>query len=590
METMFLVAGLAVAGLVGIAAAFYFSIRSGNRRDKRLRSAGAGRAGAARRPGGRTSTVRSDLTRPDLNGHPRRAANGSGPITTFRPAASPKTYRPKADTGPDPVANFDQMPAGDRRTTAGAAVTRGGNGRPGTRAAAPVAAGRADDRQAPSDDPWPGDAEPASSWPDDSWPDDPIPGDATATDPKLGTAARGASETRPTARMAKPRRRVGFRKGADLDEELWPAESFGGVSDEQFWDDLASDKPLATTARTAQQDPPSKNRLSAPAPGSGLISGATGLDTGPATDPQAVQAQADNRKRDERGSGGARRGTYPAPRTAPDPAAERTAIQPAYAATQPAYSAAQPAYSAAQPAHSAAQPAHSATQPVQSMKPPLPGGTQPVRAAAAQPRAASTQARAAVAQPRAAAAQPTETRRRRPSSAEEDPLTSAAFSLRPSGPVDGRSSTRARNGSADRYDTSSRGGMSPYPLAAPTYGDSSSVTQTMSTLPYGQDYGYGNGSPPAPPAPAGEPRRHNGTGSHSRPEGAGEGTRPVRQPYPRDSHRAAGNQGATGYPGNVSYPGNGYSANGYQGGGHRANGHRAPYDPRDDYRPLTRQQ
>ena len=28
METMFLVAGLAVAGLVGIAAAFYFSIRS----------------------------------------------------------------------------------------------------------------------------------------------------------------------------------------------------------------------------------------------------------------------------------------------------------------------------------------------------------------------------------------------------------------------------------------------------------------------------------------------------------------------------------------------------------------------------------
>jgi hypothetical protein len=560
METMFLVAGLAVAGLVGIAAAFYFSIRSGNRRDKRLRSAGAGRAGAARRPGGRTSTARSDLTRPDLNGHLRRAANGSGPITTFRPAASPKTYRPKADTGPDPVANFDQMPAGDRRTTAGAAVTRGGSGRPGTRAAAPVAAGRADDRQAPSDD---------------AWPDDPIPGDATATDPKLGTAARGASETRPTARMAKPRRRVGFRKGADLDEELWPTESFGGVSDEQFWDDLASDKPLATTARTAQPDTPSKNRLSAPAPGSGLISGATaGLDTGPATDPQAVQAQADNRKRDERGPGGGRRGTYPAPRTAPDPAAERTAIQPAYAATQPVYS--------------AAQPAHSATQPVQSMKPPLPGGTQSVRAAAAQPRAASTQARAAAAQPRAAAAQPTETRRRRPSSAEEDPLTSAAFSLRPSGPVDGRSSTRARNGSADRYDTSSRGGTSPYPLAAPTYGDSSSVTQTMSTPPYGQDYGYGNGSPPAPAAPASEPRRHNGTGNHSRPEGAGEGTRPVRQPYPRDSHRAGGNQGAAGYPGNVSYPGNGYPANGYQGGGHRANGHRAPYDPRDDYRPLTR--
>src|SRR5882672_11111401 len=97
METMFLVAGLAVAGLVGIAAAFYFSIRSGNRGDKRLRSAGAsrtgaGRAQAARRPGG--STSRPDLTRSDLNGHPRRTASGSGPVTTFRPAAvSPRANR-----------------------------------------------------------------------------------------------------------------------------------------------------------------------------------------------------------------------------------------------------------------------------------------------------------------------------------------------------------------------------------------------------------------------------------------------------------------------------------------------------------------
>ena len=273
---MFLVAGLAVAGLVGIAAAFYFSIRSGNRRDKRLRSAGAGRAGAARRPGGRASTARPDLTRPDLNGHPGRASNGSGPVTTFRPAASPKTYRPKADTGPDPVANFDEVPVGDRRAAPGATATRGGGSgrRAGTRTAEPVAARRAGDRQAPPEDPWPGDAEAGNSWPNDSWPDDPMPGDPTATDPKLGTAARGASETRPTARTAKPRRRVGFRKGADLDEELWPTETFGGVSDEQFWDDLASDKPLATTARTAQQDPRSRNRLSAPVPDTGLIAGA----------------------------------------------------------------------------------------------------------------------------------------------------------------------------------------------------------------------------------------------------------------------------------------------------------------------------
>jgi hypothetical protein len=189
-------------------------------------------------------------------------------------------------------------------------------------------------------------------------------------------------------------------------------------------------------------------------------------------------------------------------------------------------------------------------------------------------------------QPRAAAVQPTETRRRRPSSAEEDPLTSAAFSLRPSGPVDGRSSMRARNSSADRYDTGSRGSTSPYPYSAPTYDDSSSVTQTMSTPPYGQDYGYGNGSPAAP---ASEPGRQNGTGSYAQPEGAGEGTRPVRQAYPRDSHLAAGKQGAAGYPGNGSYPESGYPANGHQGNGHRSNGHRAPSDPRDDYRRLTHQ-
>ena len=47
---------------------------------------------------------------------------------------------------------------------------------------------------------------------------------------------------------------MAWRNGADVDQELWPIEAFGGVSDEQFWDDLAADRPLATTARTAQAD------------------------------------------------------------------------------------------------------------------------------------------------------------------------------------------------------------------------------------------------------------------------------------------------------------------------------------------------
>src|SRR6266567_2306961 len=241
METMFLVAGLAVAGLVGIAAAFYFSIRSGNRGGKRPRS------------------TRPDLGRPNLSSHPRRTADDGRPVTTFRPAASPKPRRAEA-----------------------------------ARTAEAVGARRLADTQALPEDPWPGDAEAGNPWPDDAWPGDPI-----ATDPKLGTVAREAGETRPIANMAadreaKPRRRKGFRKGADLDEELWPAESFGGVSDEQFWDDLASDKPLATTARTAQQDPPGRNRP---------------LDAAPVPDRQPVRAKPEDRqlvraKPEERSRGG----------------------------------------------------------------------------------------------------------------------------------------------------------------------------------------------------------------------------------------------------------------------------------------------
>ncbi len=279
---MFLVAGLALAGLAGIAAAFYFSIRSGNRGSKRLRSAGAGRADAGRLPGSRGGRT----ARPDRTDNGRRAA--------------------RSGTGPDPVPDFgDQVPASGRR------------GGPG------------------------------------------------------GPAARLTREAH-AAETAKSRRRVGFRKGADLDEELWPTEAFGGVSDEQFWDDLASDKPLTTTARTAQQDPGTRNRP---------------LDAGPATDPQSVQAGDDRKRngatrdnapredrkrdgmpRDERGRGEARRGpgsgAYPGPRTAPSPATERTAIQPAHAAPSPATerTAIQPA-DAAPPQHGAPAPGRHAARP-----------------------------------------------------------------------------------------------------------------------------------------------------------------------------------------------------------------------------------
>ncbi len=74
------------------------------------------------------------------------------------------------------------------------------------------------------------------------------------------TARRDAVADADPAKMPRSRRRVGFRKGADIDEEMWPTESFGGVTDDQFWDDLASDKPLTTTARSAQHDSGSQKR------------------------------------------------------------------------------------------------------------------------------------------------------------------------------------------------------------------------------------------------------------------------------------------------------------------------------------------
>ena len=219
---MFLFAGLAIAGVVGIAAAFYFSIRSGSGGAKRLRSARAGRAGTDRRPGSRSGGT----ARPD---NARRAANGSRPANTGRAANAPsRNYRAEASTGPNPVLDFaDPVLVGGRRGGPGASA--GDSHATDPRLAAAV--------------------------PDEPRLGEPLPGGRSGA-----RLPREAHEVEDAGMTGRPRRRVGFRKGADVDEELWPAESFGGVSDEQFWDDMASDKPLTTTARTAQQDPGTRNR------------------------------------------------------------------------------------------------------------------------------------------------------------------------------------------------------------------------------------------------------------------------------------------------------------------------------------------
>jgi hypothetical protein len=260
---MILVAGLAVAGLLGIAAAFYFSVRpSGSRTrgagpgrtgaDRTARSSAGSSAGSARSasPAAR-STGQSVLTGPrDDLGHAaaaRRTRHG----TPYAPARAPGLPA-EPGTGrhaPSVLAPAPTVPAPAPTVPAAAMAAYGVNGTPGSpKAGSQPAALLAD----------PADA-----------------GDAAQT--------------------PRSRRRVSWRKGAEVDQELWPTEAFGGVTDEQFWDDLAADKPLATTARVAQPDSTAGSRPNSAfrsQPDSGLRSQP---DSGPRRRPPGAVSPPDGR-------------------------------------------------------------------------------------------------------------------------------------------------------------------------------------------------------------------------------------------------------------------------------------------------------
>jgi hypothetical protein len=557
METMILVAGLAVAGLLGIAAAFYFSIRPGNPGNKR---------------GSRVQPDRTSHTRPD-----RYQANDSRPNrgNAAGRAATARNYRgADRSTGPDLVPD-------DR-----------GPGRTRTRRPEPDA-----DRWAPEPETLGLHADRWASDPEGPGLDtDPVP--ATVSGPMDGTprAARGSS--RPGSRRlaaeaeaeadqdgtARSRRRSTWLKRGDIDEELWPAETFGGVSDEQFWDDMASDKPLATTARTAAPDAASRRRPPDAVPLAGLG------DT---------QAMGDRRGRgSENGRGGA---------TGPQPF--QTGPQQAQTGPQSYRTGPRPVQAGPQPYQTGPQQAQPGPQPYQAGSQPYQAGSQPYQAG---PQQAQTGPQAAQTGPQpayASASSRTETRRR---SREEDPLTSAAFSLRTSGPVDGRSyqaSRRSRELSREQYEATvsqdtqtfsladTQAATSGYPEGVPPFRQSDSLPggssgssggpglgraagsdradgyrspgypysgssdahqpSSVSTPPYGQNYGaegYGYG---VPANPAEDPRRS------ARPAGrasGGEANRATRPIYPPDGYQRGGTYQQRTYP--------------------QGNGYRGPYDPR----------
>jgi hypothetical protein len=379
---MILVAGLAIAGVAGIAAAFYFSVRPGNadsERTPRVRSGASGRARTDQHPANvsRTADRPSRTARvPDRFRAGQRSA-GSG-------ATGPRARRTDRTDWPDWEADdLPPMPEG--------ALTRPQPRRHAPPGAAPAAHGFNGVREVRE----------VKEVKD-------IPGVRGVHAPPAMAGDTGeAGDDEPAPRS---RRRVGWRKGSDVDEELWPVESFGGVSDEQFWDDLASDKPLATAARTALPAPGSRRRL-----------------------PDVVPRPDDPGDDLSRGTGrrAASSGAHPTAQAGPNDRTASQAVPPVRAGSQPSAVATHSYRATTQPAVTGSQPYQAATQPP---------------AANGQSYQAMTQANGGKGRTGHAS-----------TGAREDPLTSAAFSLRPKGAVDGRSQPprRSRNLTHDQYDLAS---------------------------------------------------------------------------------------------------------------------------------------
>ena len=292
---MILVAVLAVAGIAGIAAAFFFSMRPGRSR--------AGATPGRRGPTGPRGSSVPRGSRPDPAAGNRRRAGRAEPrrrhlAVRLSPAARP-----------DPPGS--RQPAGgmpDIELTGPSTVLDFTGPQSLLEDTGPVVSGH----RARHGDPW------------DDAPQEAVP------DGRI--AARHSPEADPgDADLPRSRRRVAWRKGTDVDEELWPAEAFGGVSDEQFWGDLAADRPLATTARTAQPDAGARKRP----PQAGRLPDLPPADRGRQATPRGT-------------SGGA--ATRPPSRPGPNDQTAVPAVLPSPNATRPVRAAAPPA--AAPPAGS----------------------------------------------------------------------------------------------------------------------------------------------------------------------------------------------------------------------------------------------
>jgi hypothetical protein len=358
----------------------------------------------------------------------------------------------------------------------------------------------------------------------DDPPDEPEPGRRGAT--------RRSREAEPDeeADTSRSRRRVGWRKGTDVDEELWPTEAFGGVSDEQFWDDLAADKPLTTTARTAQPEAAAKRRPpnAGPLPDlrpvddrgrgdgvGGRGGGWGGAAEGPGTYPQPRLA-ADDRTAESRGRSRAATSADEDPLTSP-----AYSLRPRGSVDGRAYPSSRRSRDLSREQYEAA--AGQETQSfslaeVQAAGGGYPDGVPPLRQFD-RPSHGTNGAHGGRGRSDAGRSDPLRSDGYRPDPLRADPLRTDPLRADPLRPDPLRS--------GDAY-----GGSVPstaYPYQQQPY---SQPGQSMSTPPYGERYGYG--SPAGPASSGGDPRLANGGWGPGRPRGngTGDGGRGARPVYP----------------------------------------------------------
>src|SRR5579875_3428312 len=243
-------------------------------------SAGYGRGdrpgGYGTGPSGRPDSPRGRHPEPPAGGYPGSEDDATGP-----------NLRYGADDRNSPAGRPGRTGrAGERGSGAARSAGRAGS-RAGRDQLDTDPALRADSPFPPAADPRPGSG-----------------GDDGDRDESRGTRRRVGKIQRPHIRLR--------REKPDYDNDPWPgAEEEGdGVSDEQFWADMSTDKPLATTARTAQAGAGTDWPGQADAPGQGPA----GDDPGnPAT------AEFADRPAPARGRRGRRRDAAESSGTEPNP-------------------------------------------------------------------------------------------------------------------------------------------------------------------------------------------------------------------------------------------------------------------------------